>query len=59
MELGGVLHDLGEDDVDWDAWRPLFEHGHSAEAAFESGFSRYRLSCLPGSSFELEDPPRL
>jgi hypothetical protein len=35
-----VLDDVGEDDVDWDAWRPLFDQGRTPEAAVDSAFLR-------------------
>ena len=36
----GVLGDVGEDDVDWDAWRPLYEEGRSPQAAVDRAFLR-------------------
>ena len=38
--FGGVLEDVGEDDVDWEAWRPLYEEGRSPEAAVDRAFLR-------------------
>lgn len=35
-----VLQDVGEDDVAWEAWRPLFDEGHSPRAAVDSAFLR-------------------
>lgn len=36
----GVLGDVGEDDVDWEAWRSLYEEGRSPEAAVDRAFLR-------------------
>lgn len=38
-DLQGVL-EVDEDDVDWDAWRPLFEEGRSPRAAVDRAFVR-------------------
>jgi hypothetical protein len=35
-----VLENVGEDDIDWDAWRPLFEQGRTPKAAVDSAFLR-------------------
>jgi len=34
------LSDIGEDDVDWDAWRPLYEQGRSPRSAVDYAFLR-------------------
>jgi len=39
-EFREELNDIGEDDVDWDAWRPLYEEGRSAQAAVDYAFLR-------------------
>lgn len=39
-DLHGVLEELGEDDVDWDAWRPLYEEGRTPRAAVDCAFVR-------------------
>lgn len=39
-DLHGVLENVGDDDVDWDAWRPLYEEGRSARAAVDYAFVR-------------------
>jgi len=36
-----VLQDVGEDDIDWDAWRPLYEQGHSPQSAVDQAFLRH------------------
>jgi hypothetical protein len=36
----GVLEAVGWDDVDWSAWRPLFDQGYSAHDAVHSAFGR-------------------
>lgn len=35
-----VLGCIGEDDIDWDAWRPLHEQGLSPQAAVDRAFVR-------------------
>jgi hypothetical protein len=40
MNFRDVLEDVGEDDVDWEAWRPLYEEGRSPEAAVDRAFLR-------------------
>ena len=35
-----VLENVGEDDIDWEAWRPLFEQGRTPKAAVDSAFLR-------------------
>lgn len=39
-EFGGVLEAISWDDVDWNAWRPLFDQGCSACEAVRSAFGR-------------------
>ena len=39
-DLHEVLDDVGDDDVDWDAWRPLYEQGRSPRAAVDYAFVR-------------------
>jgi hypothetical protein len=39
-DLGGVLESVSWDDVDWNAWRPLFDQGYSACEAVRSAFGR-------------------
>ncbi len=39
-EFSGVLGAVNENDVDWDAWRPLFDQGRSPEAAVDHAFLR-------------------
>lgn len=40
LDLHDVLEDVGTDDVDWEAWRPLFDEGRSAENAVARAFLR-------------------
>jgi len=40
MDFREVLQDVGDDDIDWDAWRPLYEAGRSPKAAVDSAFLR-------------------
>lgn len=35
-----VLQDIGDADIDWDAWRPLFEQGLTPVAAVDVAFVR-------------------
>ncbi len=37
-DFSEVLTEVREDDVDWDAWRPLYERGLSARAAVADAF---------------------
>lgn len=40
LEFDGVLQAVSWDDVDWNAWRPLFDQGYSAHEAVRSAFGR-------------------
>ena len=40
LDFRDVLQDVGEDDIDWEAWRPLYEAGRSPQAAVDLAFSR-------------------
>jgi hypothetical protein len=35
-----VLDDVRDTDIDWDAWRPLFDEGRSPQAAVDRAFLR-------------------
>lgn len=35
-----VLDEVGADDIDWEAWRPLYEQGCSPEIAVDKAFLR-------------------
>ncbi|MBL8272124.1 hypothetical protein [Steroidobacter sp.] len=37
-DLSEVLTEVGEQDVDWDAWRPLYEQGLSPREAVADAF---------------------
>ena len=39
-DFRGVLDEIGDDDIDWEAWRPLYDKGHSAESAVDHAFLR-------------------
>jgi hypothetical protein len=39
-ELSDTLRHIGLDDVEWDAWRCLFEAGHSPQAAVNRALER-------------------
>jgi hypothetical protein len=43
-EMHEVLPDVQEDDVDWDAWRVLFDRGRSPRQAFDEAFLRDRAA---------------
>lgn len=32
-EYSDLFPYLSQDEIDWDAWKPLYEEGHSAQAA--------------------------
>lgn len=38
QDFSDVLTEVGEEDVDWDAWRPLYEQGLSPRAAVADAF---------------------
>lgn len=40
LELREVLEDVKDADIDWDAWRPLYEEGRSPRAAVDRAFLR-------------------
>ena len=35
-----VLQDIGENDIDWDAWRVYYDQGHSPQQAVDHAFLR-------------------
>jgi hypothetical protein len=35
-----VLSDLENEDIDWDAWRPLYDEGRSPRAAVECALAK-------------------
>ena len=35
-----VLQDVGEADIDWDAWRPYYDRGLSPQTAVDQAFLR-------------------
>jgi hypothetical protein len=37
-DLSDVLNEVREEDVDWDAWRPLYDQGLSPRAAVADAF---------------------
>ncbi len=39
-EFRGVLEDVSSEDIDWSAWRPLYDQGCSAREAVRSAFGR-------------------
>lgn len=39
-EYAGVLEEVSWDDVDWNAWRSLFDAGHSPCDAVQSAFGK-------------------
>lgn len=38
-QCGELLSDVGQDDIDWEAWKPLYEQGYTAYAAVSTAFS--------------------
>jgi hypothetical protein len=39
-DFNHVLPDIGEDDIDWDAWQSLYEEGCSPKEAVDRAFLR-------------------
>lgn len=39
-DLRDVLDDVKDADIDWEAWRPLYEEGRSPRAAVDRAFLR-------------------
>ena len=39
-DFSQVLADVTDKDIDWDAWRPLYDEGRSPQAAVDSAFVR-------------------
>ena len=39
-EFHDIFDQVGDDDIDWEAWRPLFEEGRSPKAAVDRAFLR-------------------
>jgi hypothetical protein len=39
-DLGEVLPEVREEDVDWEAWRPFFDEGRSPRSAVDRAFLR-------------------
>jgi hypothetical protein len=35
-----LLDDIDDEDIDWEAWRPLYEEGRSPKAAVDRAFVR-------------------
>lgn len=35
-----VLREVSDADIDWDAWRPLYDEGRSPQAAVDRAFLR-------------------
>jgi hypothetical protein len=40
FDFRDVLQEVGDNDIDWDAWRPLYEEGRSPQAAVDRAFLR-------------------
>ena len=39
-DFRGVLDEVGEDDIDWETWRPFYDQGCSPVAAVDRAFLR-------------------
>lgn len=39
-DFSGVLADVKDDDIDWDAWRPWYDEGRSPQFAVDCAFVR-------------------
>jgi len=40
FDFRDVLQEVADGDIDWDAWRPLYEEGRSPQAAVDRAFLR-------------------
>ena len=40
FDFSSVLPDIDDRDIDWDAWRPLFDEGRSPQCAVDRAFER-------------------
>jgi hypothetical protein len=40
FDFSKVLPDITDRDIDWDAWRPLFDEGRSPQSAVDRAFVR-------------------
>ena len=40
FDFRDVLDNVGEADIDWDAWRPLYDEGRTPQAAVDRAFLR-------------------
>ena len=40
FDFRDILDDVGEADIDWDAWRPLYDEGRTPQAAVDRAFLR-------------------
>jgi hypothetical protein len=40
FDFRDVLDEVGDGDIDWEAWRPLYEEGRSPQAAVDRAFLR-------------------
>jgi hypothetical protein len=39
-DFGEVLANIGDADIDWEAWRPFYDEGRSPQAAVDRAFLR-------------------
>jgi len=39
-EFRGIFDQIDDADIDWEAWRPLFDEGRSPQAAVDKAFVR-------------------
>ncbi|HEY0685699.1 MAG TPA: hypothetical protein VGD45_25390 [Steroidobacter sp.] len=39
-DFGDVLPDVSDGDIDWEAWRPLYDEGRSPQCAVDRAFVR-------------------
>jgi len=40
FDFSDVLEEVADNDIDWDAWRPLYDEGRSPQAAVDRAFLR-------------------
>jgi hypothetical protein len=41
IDFHDVLEDVHIEDIDWDAWRPLYDEGRTPKAAVDQAFVRF------------------
>jgi hypothetical protein len=47
FDFSGILSDIDDRDIDWEAWRPLFDEGRSPQSAVDHAFVRDLRRSIP------------